>query len=106
KNPPHRRQMSVEGVMISSQSQSRENRGVVIARRAMLGLALLGGALLLVTSAWSQPAPENAPKKMSVEEWRKQYPFTSLGDRLEYEAKRPRGETPTLTDETKKRLDE
>src|SRR4051812_20917834 len=77
--------------------------------KAGIGLALVSGALMLVCSAQSQPAiPGFEPvKKRSVEEWRKQFPFVPLGDRLEYEGKLPPGQTaaPELTPEARKRLD-
>jgi hypothetical protein len=71
-----------------------------------LGLVLFGGVLAGV--AWAQPrVPGLEPiKKQSVEEWRKQFPFVSLTDRLEYEAKRAKGEAPpALSADAKKRLE-
>jgi hypothetical protein len=75
--------------------------------KAGIGLAL-AGALMMVCSAQSQPALPGAEpmKKRSVEEWRKQFPFAPLGDRLDYEAKRAPDDKPVdLGAEAKKRLD-
>src|SRR4051812_25111484 len=76
--------------------------------RAGLVLALLGGGLLLTSPAWTQPGrPGTEPtKKMRVEEWRKQFPFVPLGDRLAYESGRPPGQkSPALSNEAKKQLE-
>jgi hypothetical protein len=75
--------------------------------RACVGLTLFGTMLVLASAAWSQPEAD-PKKKMTVEEWRKQFPFVSLSDRLNYEAKRGQDQTvlPTLTPESAKRLDQ
>ena len=76
-------------------------------------LALAGFAALAVVAApgAAQPPtatpPGNPPKKLTVEEYRKLYPFQSLSDRLGYESERPKDAAPPrLTGETAKRLED
>src|SRR5271166_41882 len=92
--------------MIANEKPNGGKMGLLV--RVTVGVTLLGGTLLLTSGARSEPVfPGAEPtKKMTVEEWRKQYPFVSLKDRLEYEAKHARdGVPPVLSPEAKKRLD-
>src|SRR5436309_2756577 len=92
--------------MISNEKPKGTKMGLLV--RVGLGVTLLGGTLLLATTARSEPVKGAEPKKkLTVEEWGKQYPFVSLKDRLEYETKRtPQTEPPVLSPEAKKRLDD
>jgi hypothetical protein len=80
------------------------------------GLTLAGCAALLLTSAplpADPPGPPSLgspPKKLSVEEYRKLYPFESLADRLNYEADRAKEAkdtiaVPRMTGDTARRLE-
>jgi hypothetical protein len=60
-----------------------------------VGLALFAGVLLVAWAFW--------PTGKSVEQWRKEYPFVSLSDRLKYEIKHAQ-EPPVLTPEAKSQL--
>jgi hypothetical protein len=76
-------------------------------------LALAGFAALALVAApgAAQPPtptpPPNPPKKLTVEEYRKLYPFQSVADRLDYESERMKDSAPPrLRSEAAKRLED
>jgi hypothetical protein len=86
------------------------SRGTVLAI-GCLALAGFAALALVATPGAAQPPsptpPGNPPKKLTVEEYRRLYPFQSVADRLGYESERPKDSAPPqLTGETTKRLED
>lgn len=82
--------------------------------KAGLVAALSLAALLTCGRGWFAQEPVEvqrysvspAKKKWNAEELRKKYPFESVSGRLEYEARRPKGERPALPREAAERLEQ